>query len=217
VNALNNRLHFVDATTGELKHTIELDKYFWFPSIALMPDKHDPEILFEDIELPEIDYCDEEYTYDLTRYLDDKDNHNCNISVSLSEAMPNEETPSKPAAEISLNGKMLKIKPLANGSHDFTLMAESNGKVVSQNFNVMIGKNTSGIGSINTAGSVYSNGYFVAFRGLGGVTFDVYALDGRKVDSIAIDDDAAVIYPAYQTGIYILRGSNGMTAKIRIN
>lgn len=217
VNALNNRLHFVDATTGELKHTIELDKYFWFPSIALMPDKHDPEILFGDIELPEIDYCDEEYTYDLTQYLDDKDNHNCNISVSLSEAMPNEETPSKPAAEISLNGKMLKIKPLANGSHDFTLMAESNGKVVSQNFNVMIGNNTTGIGSINTAGSVYSNGYFVAFRGLGGVIFDVYALDGRKVDSIAIDDDAAVIYPAYQTGIYILRGSNGMTAKIRIN
>ncbi|MBD5228668.1 MAG: leucine-rich repeat protein [Bacteroidales bacterium] len=217
VNALNNRLHFVDATTGELKHTIELDKYFWFPSIALMPDKHDPEILFEDIELPGIDYCDEEYTYDLTQYLDDKDNHNCNISVSLSEAMPSEETPSKPAAEITLNGKMLKIKPLFNGSHDFTLMAESNGKVVSQNFNVMIGKNTSGIGSINTAGSVYSNGYFVAFRGLGGVTFDVYALDGRKVDSIVIDDDAAVIYPAYQTGIYILRGSNGKTAKIRIN
>lgn len=217
VNALNNRLHFVDASSGEIKHTIELDKYFWFPSIAIVPDKYDPEILFEDVVLPSVDRCDEEYTYDLAQSLDDKDNHNCNIVVSIPETSLYEETADVPAAEISLNDKQLTIKPLANGQQRFTLMAESNGKVVSKNINVKIGDVTTGISTVNSEGTIYSNGHFVAFRDLRGIVFDVFTFDGRKIDTLTIDNDTAVIYPDYKGGFYIFRGSNGLTAKIRIN
>lgn len=95
-------------------------------------------------------------------------------------------------------------------------MAESNGKVVSKNINIKIGNVETGIESVESAGTVYSNGDFVAFRDLGGVTFDVFAFDGRKIDTIAIADDATVIYPDYASGFYLLKGSNGLTAKIRI-
>ncbi len=219
VNAISNRLHFVDATTGELKHTIEMDKYFWFPSIALMPDKYDPEILFEDLDIPSIDKCEEEYVYDLTESLDDRDNYNCNISVSILPTVmecDEDDAETSPAAEVSLNGRQLTVRPLANGIKSFTLMAESNGKVVSKNINIKIGNVETGIESVESAGTVYSNGDFVAFRDLGGVTFDVFAFDGRKIDTIAIADDTTVIYPDYASGFYLLKGSNGLTAKIRI-
>ncbi|MDE6099358.1 MAG: leucine-rich repeat protein [Muribaculaceae bacterium] len=216
-NAMLNRLHFVDASTGELKHSIELDKYFWFPSTPVMPDKYDPEILLDNIELPAIENCDEEYIYDLNESLDDKDNLNCNITVSIPSTVLADETPSEPAAEISLDGKTLTVKPLANGTQCFTLMAESNGKVVSKNIELKIGKKTTGIGTVESGATIYSNGHFVAFRNLDGVTFDVYALDGRKIDSITISNDATVIYPRYMAGIYIFKGSNGVTSKIRIN
>ncbi|MDE7381899.1 MAG: leucine-rich repeat protein [Muribaculaceae bacterium] len=217
--SMNNRLHFVDASTGELKHTIELNPYFWFPSIALVPDKYFPEILLDDIELPTLAQCDEKYEYDLNEFLDDKDNANCNISVSMFESsMLDELENNNQAAEISLDGKKLIVKPLSHGSHTFTLLAESNGKITSKNIEVKVGHIPVGISTTESvSGTIMCNGSFLAFRDLRDVTFDVFSINGSRIDSFTISDDTEVKYPSYGSGYYILRGSNGMTTKIHIN
>lgn len=214
-NAMLNRIHFVDATTGELKHTIELDKYFWFPSMALMPDKFAPEIDFDDIVLPKIDACDEEYSYDLSSKVTDADSHPANINLSIPAIATVDE--STPVAEAKIEGKRLTIRPLSNGTHSFTLMAESNGLTAAKNVNVTIGDGTTGVESTIARGTVYCNGQFIAFRDLEGVTFSIYNVGGQLVDAVTLKDNATVITPSLAPGFYILRGSNGMTMKIKIN
>ncbi len=215
--ALSNRLHFVDATTGEMKHTIELDKYFWFPAIALMPDKYAPEINFEDIVLPELAECDSEYTFDLTKSVEDKDGNPAEINLSIPGTALLDEAPQTLAAEVTLSGKTLTVRPLANGKHSFTLMAESNGLTAAQNVNILIGDKSTGIESALGGGTVYSDGRFIAFRDLAGVSFAVYNMAGQQVETIDVADSTEVVYPRYESGFYILRGSNGMSVKIRIN
>lgn len=217
-NSIKNRLHFIDATSGEVLHNKELSTYFWFPAMAIVPDKYLPEILLEDLVLPEIVTGDEVYTYDLADYLDDLDNHNGNISVWLEGVSPlaGTEDGSK-TAEVSLDGKELRIHPLNNGYHTFTLMAESNGRTVSKNINVKIGDKTTGIESVDIRGTVFSDGSMIAFRNLGGQKIEVFDMNGRAIDSFTVQDEASVVYPQYAPGFYMLRASNGLTFKFRIN
>ena len=150
--ALQNWYHFIDATTGEVKHRIHLPEYWWFPGTPILPDKHAAEIALSDFEL---NINRDPYTVDLTDYVTDADNHDCNITLSLAEApaaYADEVSPVK-AAKITLDGKTLTAAPLAAGTHTFTLVAESNGRVTSKDITVSV-KDPSGVTSAEIATDV---------------------------------------------------------------
>lgn len=132
--ALDNWYHFIDATTGELKHRVQLEKYWWFPAMPIILDKYEPVI--ED--LPEISLLstDSEQTYDVN--VSDPDNHDCAIRLYLVDAPAVADASSDPAATVRLEGRKLIVTPQAAGTQTFTLAAESNGRVTTKAVNVRV-------------------------------------------------------------------------------
>lgn len=196
--ALQNWYHFVNASTGEMKARIHLPEYWWFPAMPINPDKHAPEILMEDITL---DVGQEAVEYDLSELVNDTDNHNCNISVSLvaEPAAAAEEDVNLPVAETSIEGNRLTVTPNKVGEHSFTLMAESNGRTTTKTINVTV-KDLSGISSAETVATGICKVYDTA--GIEVATFRGTAADA---DTLGL--------PA---GIYLVTTPDGSTTKVVI-
>ena len=197
--ALQNWYHFIDATTGEVKHRIHLPEYWWFPGTPILPDKHAAEIALSDFEL---NINRDPYTVDLTDYVTDADNHDCNITLSLAEApaaYADEVSPVK-AAEITLDGKTLTAAPLAAGTHTFTLVAESNGRVTSKDITVSV-KDPSGVTSAEIAADV---------------TYTVYDAAGIRVASFKGQAASEAESLGLTPGIYLVAGSDNSTSKVII-
>lgn len=196
--ALQNWYHFVNASTGEMKARIHLPEYWWFPAMPINPDKHAPEILMEDITL---DIGQEAAEYDLSELVNDADNHNCNISVSLvaEPAAAAEEDVNLPVAETSIEGNRLTVTPNKVGEHSFTLMAESNGRTTTKTINVTV-KDLSGISSAETVATGICKVYDTA--GIEVATFRGTAADA---DTLGL--------PA---GIYLVTTPDGSTTKVVI-
>lgn len=197
--ALQNWYHFIDATTGEVKHRIHLPEYWWFPGTPILPDKHAAEIALSDFEL---NINRDPYTVDLTDYVTDADNHDCNITLSLAEApaaYADEVSPVK-AAKITLDGKTLTAAPLAAGTHTFTLVAESNGRVTSKDITVSV-KDPSGVTSAEIAADV---------------TYTVYDAAGIRVASFKGQAASEAESLGLTPGIYLVAGSDNSTSKVII-
>ena len=197
--ALQNWYHFIDATTGEVKHRIHLPEYWWFPGTPILPDKHAAEIALIDFEL---NINRDPYTVDLTDYVTDADNHDCNITLSLAEApaaYADEVSPVK-AAKITLDGKTLTAAPLAAGTHTFTLVAESNGRVTSKDITVSV-KDPSGVTSAEIATDV---------------TYTVYDAAGIRVASFKGQAASEAESLGLTPGIYLVAGSDNSTSKVII-
>lgn len=197
--ALQNWYHFIDATTGEVKHRIHLPEYWWFPGTPILPDKHAAEIALSDFEL---NINRDPYTVDLTDYVTDADNHDCNITLSLAEApaaYADEVSPVK-AAKITLDGKTLTAAPLAAGTHTFTLVAESNGRVTSKDITVSV-KDPSGVTSAEIATDV---------------TYTVYDAAGIRVASFKGQAASEAESLGLTPGIYLVAGSDNSTSKVII-
>lgn len=149
VNAAYNWLNFVDASTGELKHSIRLNDYFWFPAMPVMPDKHEP--VLEDFDNIILDAKDG--TIEITLNPTDADNHDCNIALTLLdgdsdvEALSDDETAPVYPAKVVLKGRVLTVTPQTEGSRTLHLQMESNGKVVNKEFSVQV-KSTTGIDAV---------------------------------------------------------------------
>lgn len=152
VNAMYNWYIFVDATTGAVKHTMKLSEYFWFPGMAVIPDKHDPEVAeIADVEMKD---TDEPLTIELNPT--DADNLDCNISLALLDGDAPEAALEENAAEpvkavkATLEGKILTLAPQAVGSRTLHFAVESNGKVVNKEMTVNV-KETTGIRDIDAS------------------------------------------------------------------
>ena len=211
LQALKNWYHFVDATTGEVKHIEQLPDYWWFPAMPIFPDKHLPSIDIEDYEVAE---DDEATIFDLNQVVDDPDNHNYNISVSLADATTYDAT--SPAAEVTLSGKNLTVKPLATGRHTFTLLAESNGRVASKDVTVTV-KNLSGIASTEVNnGFISCSDHTLSIAGFEGTVATVSDMAGSAVATFNVDDNHFSAELPLSAGIYIVSLDNGHNAKIVI-
>lgn len=187
--ALQNWYHFIDATTGEVKHRIHLPEYWWFPAMPIIPDKHDAKIDIDDFTM---DIRDGAREFDLAALVTDRDNHDCNINVWLADEpavleAEGDTGDAAPAAEIALEGKTLTVTPKAHGKVAFTLMAESNGRTVAKTVNVSV-TDPSGISSAVADGDV-------TWR-----TFDAKGIEVGNNPEIP--------------GVYFLKGSDGSVRKV---
>ncbi len=176
-----------------------MPEYWWFPGTPILPDKHAAEIALSDFEL---NINRDPYTVDLTDYVTDADNHDCNITLSLAEApaaYADEVSPVK-AAKITLDGKTLTAAPLAAGTHTFTLVAESNGRVTSKDITVSV-KDPSGVTSAEIATDV---------------TYTVYDAAGIRVASFKGQAASEAESLGLTPGIYLVAGSDNSTSKVII-
>lgn len=202
-----NWIYFINGTTGEIEECQELKKYFWFPSIPIFPDKHDPEITLQTISAPVIG---EPVDIDLSEYLTDRDNIDRNIKVSLVDTPASvAEENALPSARYELTGKTLTVIPVSAGNHSVTLRAESNGKTVEKTIPVSLGT-TTGLGDVAIArGTISVSGNNVTVNGYDGYTFEVYTVNGNLLTtfvSTAVSTTATIDAPA---GVYILRATDG--------
>ncbi len=212
-------IHFVDGDTKEIKKTFKLNPYYWFQSLPIFPDKYDAEINVEDITL---DIADGQTDLELAELVTDRDNIDSNIRLSLlaDAAAAGTEGTEAPAmcADVALDGRTLTIVPYAKGTRQFTLAAESNGRVVTKTVNITVTDHTTGIDSVDVGlGSVSCDGRRAYFRGLDGVEFSLYDAEGRELARFNVEGDYYVAEFGMAGGVCVLRGSNGMTAKIIIN
>jgi len=124
--------NFIDATSGQLVRKVHLKPYYWFPAIPVIPDRHDPEINIESIDV-DIDKGVKEI--DLSEYVTDRDDRDSQIRLAIAPAPAR----SAAVADVTLNGHTLTINPLSSGVGNYILTAESNGRTVSAPLSINVG------------------------------------------------------------------------------
>ena len=209
-----NWTHFIDAETGEFKHTVELRPYYWFQSMPIFPDVYDPEI--EDIDDIVMSVDGEPIV--VTINATDRDNNDANIRYSLIDsprpASAYDEYGYLPV-EAALEGNQLTLTPKAIGSHTIGFAVESNGKVVNHAVNVTVRDIISGVESVVSAEQRIScDGSTLTVSGFNGTSFDIVNPGGIAVDSFTANSDSYIHTLAVNRGIYIVIGSNGVAKKI---
>ena len=146
--SLQNWYHFIDATTGELKHRVKLPEYWWFPAMPIILDRYEPEM--EDLPVIVLSPEAGETSYDLN--VSDRDNLDCNIRVSLQDNGTAADTEAGGVvAEARVEGHRLFVTPKKAGNRTLALAVESNGKVVTKNVEVRI--ETTGIDNVTSDAS----------------------------------------------------------------
>ena len=146
--ALQNWYHFIDATTGELKHRVKLPEYWWFPAMPIILDKYEPEM--EDLPAIALSPDAGETAYDLN--VSDRDNLDCNIRVSIQDnGTAADAEDGGVVAEARVEGHRLYVTPKKAGIRTLALAVESNGKVVTKNVEVRI--ETTGIDDVTSDAS----------------------------------------------------------------
>lgn len=210
-----NWTHFVNAETGELNRTLELRPYYWFQSMPIFPDKYDAEISLETIDTSvEGDVAE----HNLLDYVTDPDNIDANINFALAPMAANdtadEDEPVAPAAEVSLEGHTLTVKPLHEGKEVFTLMAESNGRTVSRTFSVNVAGTPAGVSAPDAGAWISCDGRRVVFCGFAGNKFSLYDMSGRGIVAFDVDSDRYTAQFDVPSGVYVVRNADGYASKI---
>lgn len=190
--ATQNWIHFINASTGEVKKTMKLQEYFWFPAMPVMPDKHDPELTGIDDEILIKSTDPLEFTIGVT----DADNLDCDAIWELLDAdMPeaayaeednDEELPIKAV----LDGDKLTLSASKTGDRTLHFRLESNGKVVNKEVSVKSNISTSAIGNVEAETEAGEAVY--------------YRIDGTVVNGVPSEK-----------GVYIMR-KGAKTQKVTI-
>lgn len=204
-NYSNNWVHFVDASTGELKEIKTLDNYYWFPAMSVFPDNYTPEISGELSSVIELAVNEETSIY-LGDKVTDKDNFNPSIikSISIQE--------NGNIVETFINADVLHIKMIGEGVATIQLICNSNGKTITKE--IKVGKEPQGITSIDKKSiTVYPNPttgtvYFAATIGEQVSLFD---MTGKKISQMYADKELMEIdLQSFKAGIYFLRIADKM-------
>ncbi len=201
----------VDATSGEITKNIKLEPYYWFQSLPIFPDKHGVEFSIDEIT---IDVKDGLSQIDLRDIATDRDSYDCNIAFNLEE-IPQTRAASYPVANVTHNNGILTIEPLGSGNLNLNLTATSNGKTTAKTLNLHV-DDTTGVTNINSDAKIYSSGSRLYICGMEGVDFVIVDASGKECLSFTADSQSYILDFGVQSGIYIVKGSNGTSAKIAI-
>lgn len=208
-----NWTHFVDPETGAIKRTIDLEPYYWFQAFAIFPDKHEAEINLGDLT---VDVREGEAEIDLADAVTDKDSNDANIRLSLLDVNMLAE-PEALIANVSLDGKTLKVNPVSAGLKNVTLVAESNGRVSTKNLNIAVTDIASGIHEEDLYASSFSvEGRRLMVRGMAGRQINIYDNSGLNIFSFTPDTDNFVFDFGTHTGVFVVKSDNGETAKVMV-
>lgn len=203
-------VHYVDGKTQQITRTFKLNPYYWFQSLPIFPDKHDAEFTMGDINLSS---SKEEKTYNLAEFVNDRDSHNANIRFSLDNAVEVAGAPAAEVADVSLEGKTLKVAPRRNGEKYFNLNVESNGKVVTKTVKVKVDGLSGITDNISESGHISCDGKTLSISGYNCATFAIYDVNGRRLVEFTADSDDYRAQFGFAKGIYILHGDSNVSYK----
>ncbi len=215
-----NWIYFINGTTGEIERVQETTRYFWFPAIPIFPDKHEPVIAFDQLE---IDKLGKEAVFDLSEYISDQDNisRNINLRVEKSEGGQNRmakiEDETTPDLVYSLKGQKLHLTLNKGGNHTLTLVAESNGKEVSKNINIIFNPSTGTESIICSKPSVYVSDGLLKVINMEGIILSVVDITGTICDRFEVDRNVYTHPTRLNRGLYIISGNNGFVQKVKID
>lgn len=211
-NYEHNWVHLVDGTTGELKKSIKMKQYYWFPELPIFPDKYAPEFVNVG-ESVSIDKADAAYTIDLTDKVTDKDNLVYNITTTL------EDAGDATVAVATFENGTLKIAPVAEGTTYVKLSAESNGVVTEKEIAVKVTDKTSGISEVAGSQGIYAQGGQLVINGYEGWRFMLYDMGGKLIKQFTATTNHVVAPAAAGNGVYILKGwtaDRAVTVKVTL-
>jgi hypothetical protein len=203
-NVTGNYVQFLDGTDGSAKTKIDLPDNYWFSSMAVFPDKYEPEFSIESI-----DTALEPMTVDLSEYVTDKDNIDKNITLAMNVVEGSE------FADFQLSDKTLSINPVKAGEAHILLTAVSNGRVVNANIPVNVGKKTGVTGVVEAQGSVIVVDNVLTANHYDGTIFGVYDMNGRQVNAFMADGDSFSVNLNLSNGVYVVRSLNGDKALVK--
>lgn len=213
-----NWTHFVDATTGQIKKTIDLEPYYWFQSMPIFPDKEDAR-LNEDFNgvIMGVDKLstmpNASTTLNLYKLVNDPDNNNHAIVFALPEA-ETEADGDDITFNLTLDNGRLTINPSGYGHGTALVNAISNGRTVTLSIPVTVEKNMpdepdpSGIDGVGTARSIRLVGSRLLIKGYNGESFSLFDTTGLELTRFEADADEFMAAFNLKPGVYVLRGAD---------
>lgn len=196
-----NWMNIVDAGTGELKESVPMKQYYWFPEMAVFPDKYAPE--FGDI--PTSVTLDGELKIALKDNLTDRDNLDVNIVAALSDAG------NKDMVRAYIENDTLCIVPLTPGETSLTLTAQSNGVVSSQTIAVTVNGSVGIAEKQLTAGNFSVSGSTLRMDGYKGWQISVYSVEGIELARFTAQSDSETFALPQPTGAVVVKAVSGKT------
>lgn len=201
-----NWLHYINSETGEVEKTVTLtsdtgENYYWFPSMPVFPDNHEPEITLDEITLTD----DEQTTLKATNCITDDDNLPALAVVEVSSSDENVFT-------VTGDGVNFTVAAVAAGEADLEIAVNSNGRIVEKSIPVIVEKTVSINDNLLTGVSVYptmvSNTLNISGVTDGEVT--VFGLTGTKVAATTVTTgNTAIDLSHVASGAYIVKVISG--------
>ena len=140
----HNWVLFYDANTWELKKQIRLQDAYWFPAMAVYPDVSDPTVIVADTQLAQ----GESYVIDMLGAVSDLDNMSALAVTTV-------QCENQQVARVWMSGIDLHIEALAPGQTVVNVTTDSNGRLASTSFTVVVTPvikgDVDGSGTVNIA------------------------------------------------------------------
>lgn len=216
MDAVYNTYHWIDYKTGEVVRTFVPYDYFWFQAMPIFPDKYEPAISLEDVN---ISTSDEPKEVDLSEVVSDADANSLQVAIECAVSGEAANAGNE-VATVTLVGHKLTVTPKSLGNTSFTLTALSNGVKVNKDINIKV-DDGSGIADLTAEKrSVSVTGGVVTVKGCAGYNFEIFSLTGQAVSAFHCESDFEQLRPMLSEGVYIIRGINGadsITAKIMLS
>ena len=206
---MNNWIHIVDGTNGELLNTLLPEKYYWFPAMPVFPDNEYPVISISD----NLSVGSSPVKISLLESVSDADNLSAAI-VSTVEV----EDPSILSARIEGYDLILSGEKL--GDTSFSLTVNSNGRVETKMVSVHVTE-VSGIEEAESLKIVASPNLvrdILTVRACVGAELTVFDLRGVAVyRDTMVESESRLNVSSLPAGIYVLSVcANDRTEYIRI-
>lgn len=192
----NNWIHFANPDTGEITKTIELDKHYWFPAMAIYPDSYYPAFELDPISLN----MGATYDLDLTGIAKDADNNDNLIVMSATVA-------DSDICSLSSDGYgKYVLTPVSVGDTKLTVRADSNGHITSKDVAVSVYRQA-GVGDCLSGQEVsaYYAGGNLHILNASEREADLYNLQGSVIASFRIEGGHHICQLTVNTGVYVLR------------
>lgn len=123
----HNWVLFYDAKTWVLKKHVRLQDAYWFPAMAVYPDVNEPAVILADTQLAQ----GGAYVIDMIGAVSDLDNM---AALAVTTAQSNNEQ----VAHVWMSGTDLHIEALAPGQTTVSVTTDSNGRLASTTFTVVV-------------------------------------------------------------------------------
>ena len=199
-----NWMLIFNAATGTCVEKNLMKQYYWFPEMAIFPDKYAPEIN----TIPESLTISDSTSYDLDECVVDQDNLKVNIVKKVLDAG------NANVVKAYIKNNVLNFVPQSEGSTTVTLYVESNGVVTTKDVAVTVASNV-GIENISDASHDISvNGNVVTLKGYAGWNFRLYTVDGIEADNFTLTTNSAT-REIRQSGVLLLKGINGTQSIVK--